>query len=65
MTHRSHLSLLIALAQTLLISGGGFLLVTTLARSVSMSGGALLIGPLAVALMVLGLQRAETLASKT
>jgi hypothetical protein len=49
----------------LLISGGGFLLVKLVARGSNMSSDELLIGPAAIALMLLGLQQAEKLLSKT
>lgn len=65
MMHRFESSVLVPLVQTLLISGGGFLLVKLLARGSTMSGGELLIGPAAVALMLLGLQQTEKLPSKT
>ncbi|HXT69404.1 MAG TPA: hypothetical protein VN700_06605 [Vicinamibacterales bacterium] len=58
MTYRYD-SLFLSLMQTMLISSAGFLLVDSLARGSAMSNGALLIGPLAVALMWLGLQQIE------
>ena len=60
MTHRSELSLFVRLVQTILISGAGFLLVSLLGHS-TMSRGWLLIGPAAVALMILGLKDPENL----
>jgi hypothetical protein len=55
MTHQPDSSLLVRLIETLLIAGGGFLLVTLLAHGSAMSKGELLIGPLAVALIWLGI----------
>lgn len=65
MRHRSKLSLLLPLAQTLLISGGGFILVRLLTHGSTTSSGELLIGPVAVALMWLGLRQTEKPAPKT
>jgi hypothetical protein len=48
-------SLLVLLVQTLLITIGGLLLVSLLARASAMSESALLVGPLALGLLWLGL----------
>lgn len=55
MTHRFDSSFLARLAQTLLFSLGGFLLVSLLAQHPTMSYRELMIGPLSLALMWLGL----------
>ncbi len=48
-------SFLLSLLETLLITAGGFLLVSLFARAATMSGAELVIGPLAVALVWLGM----------
>jgi len=64
MTHRSD-SLFVPLVQTLLISASGFLLVRLLAQGSTRSGGGLLIGSAAIALMFLGLQLTERSLTKS
>ena len=55
MTHRFDSSFLARLAQTVLFTLGGFLLVSLLAQHSTMSYRELIIGPLALALMWLGM----------
>ena len=58
MTHRYDSSTFYLLAQTLLISAGGFLFISLLARGSSMSDSELIVGPVSVGLMWLGMGRA-------
>jgi hypothetical protein len=57
MTYRYDSTILFLLAQTLMISAGGFLFVSLLARGSNMSDIELLIGPASVGLMWLGMGR--------